>query len=127
MSKRLDDALKNFAINCVFGARCKGYVDVVTVTGTFAQFVFKTGVPGKERAGGFMKRDVKDAGIIIEGELDAVSMMGIYIELKDTLVLLKKIFNGDGNIVEITETGSIVGAAMMETPGRAEDEVYVRL
>ncbi len=74
-----------------------------------------------------MQRNVENTGLIIESKLDTISMMGIYIEVKDAVVLLKKILNGDDNIVKITETGGIVGTSMMKAAGRTENEVYVGL
>jgi hypothetical protein len=119
--------LKDFTVDFVFGAWRKGDVHIVAAAGTFAKFVFKAGVPGEERTGGLVQGDVKNARLIIESELDAISMVGVDIEIKYASVLLEEILDGDDDIVQVTESRGVVGAAMVEAAGRTEDEVYVLL
>ena len=112
-----------------FRPRCRGegHVDVVAISGAFAKFVFKAGVPGEERAGGLVEGDVENTGLIVECELDAVSVVGIDIEVQDAEALLEKIPDRDHDVVEVAESGGVVAARVVKSAGRAEDEIDVRL
>jgi hypothetical protein len=126
-SERRDDAVKDFTVDFVLGAWRKGNINVIAVAGTFAKFVFKAGVPREERPGRLMEGDVEYAGLVIEGKLDAIPMMGIDIEVKNAAVLLEEILDGDDDIIQVTESGGVIGTAMVEAAGRTEDEAHVLL
>ena len=74
-----------------------------------------------------MEGYLEDAAFVIEGELDAVAVVRIDIEVKDTASLLEEILDGYDNVVEVAESGGIIGAAMVEAACGTEDEVDVRL
>ena len=97
--ERRDDAAEYFTVDFVFCAGCKRDVHIVAVASAFTNFILKTGVPGKERARGFMEGYLEDAALVVESELDAVTVVRIDIEVKDAASLLKKILDGDDDVV----------------------------
>ncbi len=74
-----------------------------------------------------MDREFEDAGLVIECKLDAVAVVGVDIEVEDTTALLEEILDRDDDIIDVAESGCVVAAGMVESPGRAEDEIDVRL
>ena len=126
-SEGRDDSAEDFAVDFVLGAGGKGNVDVVAVAGAVAKFVFKAGVPGEKRSGGLVEGNVENAGLVVEGELDAVAVVGVDIEVDDAASLLEKILDSDDNIIEVAEPGCVIRAGMMEAARGTEDKIDIRL
>ena len=73
-----------------------------------------------------MQGYLEDAALFVESELDAVAVVRIDIEVKDAASLLEKILDGDDDVVEVAESGGVIGAAVVEAARGTEDEVDVR-
>jgi len=65
-----------------------GHVNAIALSFTFSHFFFKAGLEWKKSVPTFMKGKGHDPVTIIKGLLDLITMMGVYIDIQDTIIAL---------------------------------------
>ena len=61
-----------------------------------------------------MKRDRQHLGVLIECPLDPVAVMGVYIQIQNTLSFVHKVIDGQDRVVDIAKARGMSGGSMVE-------------
>ena len=111
-----DDLAEGPQVQVVLGIGVERDVDRVSGAVSRAGLGGEAG-PGEKIASRFVHGDGEHPGVVEEGFLDSVAVVGVDVHVGDALPVVEEVLDGDNRIVEDAEPGGVSGGGVMEPPG----------